>query len=119
MSRRDHQRIADIIASGETIAVHLERGGLDDGLVFDAVRVRLIEIGEAVKDIDSGLLAAEPGIPWRDIAAMRDQLAHRYFDTDHSVVRATVLEDLPLLMAATRRLLAQVDTRVEPPETSI
>jgi hypothetical protein len=33
---------------------------LADGLVFDAVRVRLIEIGEAVKDIDPKLLAHEP-----------------------------------------------------------
>ena len=68
MTRRDDQRLADIVASADTIAAHLERGGLDDGLVFDAVRVRLIEIGEAVKDIDPGLLATEPNIPWRDVA---------------------------------------------------
>jgi len=47
VSRRDDERLADILASAEAIAAHLERGGLGDGLVFDAVRVRLIEIGEA------------------------------------------------------------------------
>jgi uncharacterized protein with HEPN domain len=65
------------------------RGALADGLVFDAVRVRLIEIGEAVKDIDPDLLASEPSVPWQDGAGMRDHLAHRYFDTDHAIVAAT------------------------------
>jgi hypothetical protein len=47
MTRRDGERLADIVASAVAIALHLERGDLDDGLVFDAVRVRLIEIGES------------------------------------------------------------------------
>jgi hypothetical protein len=59
------------------IADYLERAGVDDDIVFDAIRVRLIEIGEAVKDIDPKLLESEPAIPWTEIARMRDQLAHR------------------------------------------
>jgi uncharacterized protein with HEPN domain len=105
MSRHDDQRLADILAAAAAIADHTNRGGLDDGLVFDAVRVRLIEIGEAVKAIDPTLLAREPDIPWVDVAGMRNQLAHRYFDTAHAIVQATVSDDLPLLVAATRRLL--------------
>ena len=109
MTRRDGERLADIIGSADAIGSHLVRGGLDDGLVFDAVRVRLIEIGEAVKDIDAALLATEPGIPWRDVARMRDQLAHRYFDTAHAIVQATVDHDLPTLVAAVRRMIEQVN----------
>ena len=105
MSRRDEERLIDVVAAAEAIASHLERGGLDDGLVFDAVRVRLIEIGEAVKDIDPELLAVEPTVPWRDVAGMRDHLAHRYFDTAHSIVQATIDHDLPPLVAAAKRLL--------------
>ena len=104
MSRRDDERLGDVIAAAEAIAAHLERGGLEDGLVFDAVRVRLIEIGEAVKDIAPEVLAGEPEIPWADIAGMRDHLAHRYFDTTHSVVQATVDHDVPRVLAAARRL---------------
>lgn len=107
MSRRDHERLADVIAAVHAIASHLERGALSDGLVFDAVRIRLIEIGEAIKDITPELLATEPSIPWRDVAGMRDQLAHRYFDTTHAIVQATVDQDLPLLLAAVQRLLAR------------
>jgi len=96
-------------AAAEAIADHLERGSLNDGLVFDAVRVRLIEIGEAVKAIDPAVLAAEPNVPWQDVAGMRNHLAHRYFDTDHAIVAATVEHDLPPLVAAARRLLDAID----------
>lgn len=105
MSRHHDQRLRDILAAAEAITDHTSRGGLEDGLVFDAVRVRLIEIGEAVKAIDPELLAAEPGIPWVDVAAMRNHLAHRYFDTAHAIVQATVTDDLPPLIAAVQRLL--------------
>ena len=107
--RPDRLRLADILDASTAIEAHLERGGLDDGLVYDAVRVRLIEIGEAVKDIDPDLLASEAAVPWVDVAGMRDRLAHRYFDTDHSIVTATVEVDLPLLVAAVRRLLDHPD----------
>lgn len=114
MSRHDDERLADVIAAAEAIASHLRRGGLDDGLVFDAVRVGLIEIGEAVKDIDPDVLADEPAIPWRDVAGMRDHLTHRYFDTAHSIVQGTVDHDLPPVLAAARRLLAQMDPSADP-----
>ena len=97
--------------AGTAIAEHLQRGPLSDGLVFDAVRVRLIEIGEAVKDIPAELLDQQPPLPWRQVAAMRDQLSHRYFDTSHAIVAQTVGADLVELLAATRSLLAALDTR--------
>jgi uncharacterized protein with HEPN domain len=109
--RDDGQRLDDVLAAAEAIAAHLRRGALDDGLVFDAVRVRLIEIGEAVKAIDPRLLAAEPSVPWQDIAGMRDHLAHRYFDTDHALVAATVEHDLPPLVDAIHRLRASRGSR--------
>lgn len=115
MSRHDDQRLADILASAEAIAAHTQRGSLDDGLVYDAVRVRLIEIGEAVKSIEPALLAQEPDIPWIDVAGMRNHLAHRYFDTAHSIVAATITHDLPPLVAAVERLLARLDHPTEMP----
>ncbi|MCB0976939.1 MAG: DUF86 domain-containing protein [Acidimicrobiales bacterium] len=104
--RSDHQRLEDIVLAARAIEAHLSRGTLVDGLVFDAVRVRLIEIGEAVKDIDANLLAEEPSIPWADVAGMRDHLTHRYFDTDHVIIEITVERDLPRLLAAVERLRA-------------
>lgn len=106
MTYRDQQRIAGILAAIEAIRAHLLRGTLDDGLVFDAVRIRLLEIGEAVKAISADLLATEPAIPRSGIARMRDHLAHRYFDTSHAILQATIETDLPELERAVRRLHA-------------
>jgi uncharacterized protein with HEPN domain len=108
VSRSDEDRLLDIVAAIEAIGRHVERGSLDDGLVFDAVRARLMEIGEAVKDVDPQLLAYQPSIPWRRIAAMRDQLAHRYFDTSHAIVASTVANDLAELKSAVENLRAIV-----------
>lgn len=108
MKRYDNQRLADIDSAITAIRAHLARGQLSDGLVFDAVRIRLLEIGEAVEAISPGLLASEPSIPWKNIAAMRDQLAHRYFDTEHALVAATVTDDLEPLLTAVHRLQARV-----------
>jgi uncharacterized protein with HEPN domain len=52
VSRRAAERFDDILAAIEAIRSHLGRGDLSDGLVYDAVRVRLIEIGEAAKSTD-------------------------------------------------------------------
>src|SRR2546429_5136130 len=89
------------------IRAHLARGDLSDGLVFDAVRVRLIEIGEAVKALPADLLAHEPDVPWTQVAGMRDRLAHRYFDTSHAILTATREGDLPELGRAARSLIDQ------------
>jgi uncharacterized protein with HEPN domain len=104
MSRRDAERLADIVDAITAIRSHLARGELSDGLIFDAVRVRLIEIGEAIKALPDNLLATEPTQPWSAITRMRDHLAHHYFDTEHALVTGTVTNDLDPLQAAVKRL---------------
>lgn len=104
MTRADASRLSDVVDAVEAINDHLTKGSLDEGLVYDAVRVRLIEIGEAVKAISPDLLAGEPDVPWGAIARMRDQLAHRYFDTDHAIVRDVVDNELDPLLRAVRSL---------------
>lgn len=111
MKHRERQRLADIQAAIDAIGSHLERGDLSDGLVFDAIRIRLLEIGEAVKALPTEMLGSQPGIPWSQIARMRDHLAHRYFDTDHAILQATVDNDLPELERAAQALAAAL-----PPE---
>ena len=100
MKRRDRERIDDVEVALIAIGSHLARGGLDDGLVFDAIRIRFIEIGEAVKGIDGALLNVAPEIPWQEIAGMRDRPTHHYFDTSHAILQATIDHDIPLLWDA-------------------
>jgi uncharacterized protein with HEPN domain len=108
-SRHDEERLADIVDAITAIRSHLTRGDLSDGLIFDAVRLRLIEIGEAVKLLDPELVASEPDVRWSDAAGMRDWLAHHYFDTSRAIVEATIMEDLPPLEAAVLQLEARLE----------
>jgi len=110
VSRYDSEWLADIIDAIGAIREYQRRGNLSDGLIFDAIRLRLIEVGEAVKRVDPATLALEPDIPWRDIAGMRDRLAHRYFDTSHAIVQATIDNDLPELEKGVKRLQLEADS---------
>jgi uncharacterized protein with HEPN domain len=115
--------LADIQAAIAAVRSHLLRGDLSDDLVFDAVRIRLLEIGEAVKALPAEMLSSQPGIPWSQIAGMRDHLAHRYFDTDHLVLQATIDSDLPELERAVHALAETLPTENEreedPPSQSL
>ena len=106
MTRSPRDRLIDIAVACDAIAEYIDEADVSQAIVFDAVRIRLVEIGEAVKDLDADTIAGEPGIPWMDIARMRDLLTHRYFDTTHAIVAATARQDLPRLADAVRRLLA-------------
>jgi len=97
VTRDARQRLFDIRHALIEIDRHLERGPLDDGLIFDAVRIRLAEIGEAVSRLDDTTTSRATDVPWRDIAAMRNHRIHRYFDTAHAIVAATVNHDLETL----------------------
>jgi uncharacterized protein with HEPN domain len=100
--------LTDIVDAIDAIRDYQGRGDLSDGLVFDGIRMRLIEIGEAVKRVSPATLATEPDIPWEDIAGMRDLLAHRYFDTSHAIVQATIDNDLPALELGVQRVRSRI-----------
>ncbi len=59
---------------------------LRDDKTFDAVIRNLEIIGEAAKHLPHDLTARHPDIPWRQIAGMRDFLAHVYFALDLEVL---------------------------------
>jgi uncharacterized protein with HEPN domain len=77
------------------------------GISFDAFRddektyfatIQCIEIiGEAAKHIPQSVRADYPGIPWNDVAGMRDKLIHSYFGTDPGRVWMVVTDDIPVL----------------------
>jgi hypothetical protein len=71
---RERQRLAGIQALIDTIRSHLQRGELSDGLVFDAVRIRLPEIGEAV-NAASGMTNLPSLAPTTATVAPREALS--------------------------------------------
>lgn len=104
MSRRDELRLADILEAIAAIRTYLRDGELATPIVFDAVRMRFIEIGEAVKFLAPETLDKEPAIPWRRIGGMRDRLAHSYFDTAIAIIEVTVVDELDDLETVVKRL---------------
>ncbi len=77
-------------------------------LVQDGVIRQLEILGEATKNLSSGTRAKAPGIPWKDMAGLRDVLTHQYFGVDLDAVWGTVGQDLPLVEQELRKLLNQL-----------
>ncbi|MBI5873166.1 MAG: DUF86 domain-containing protein [Candidatus Omnitrophica bacterium] len=70
---------------------------LRDTKTQDAVVRNLEIIGEAVKNIPSGVRLKYPQIPWKKIAGLRDRLIHHYFGVNLDIVWTIVSDELPLL----------------------
>jgi len=51
-----------------------------------AVSRALEIIGEASKNLSKDVRARYPGVPWKDIAGMRDKLIHEYFSVKLELV---------------------------------
>ena len=66
----------------------------------DAVIHRLEIIGEAASHLPDDVTVAMSEVPWRQIKAMRNVLAHRYWGTDLRLVWSVVQDELPGLAAA-------------------
>jgi uncharacterized protein with HEPN domain len=113
VSRTPQERLADIQESAARAqravdAMEQARSSGDDDeelMAFDALLYRLLVIGEAVKALPPELLDQEPKVPWREIARLRDLLAHHYYRVDPQIIRRTVDAPLRDLQAAARRLL--------------
>jgi uncharacterized protein with HEPN domain len=61
----------------------------------DAVVRNLEIVGEAAKQVPDSLREQAPEIPWRQMAGMRDKLAHDYFGVDLALVWDVVANELP------------------------
>lgn len=108
MSRSAADILDDITAAIASIHAHLQHGPISMEIVMDAVAMRLLEIGEAVKALAPELTTSEPDIPWDDIAGMRDFLAHHYFATNPEIVQAVIDKDLEPLAHAVDRIRASL-----------
>ena len=86
-------------------------GGEEDlmasNLVQDGVIRNLEVIGEATKNLSDDLRSANPEIPWRQIAGMRDELIHDYLRVNLDRVWRTVVQDLPPLSKVINTLLSK------------
>ena len=73
----------------------------DNMFTLDGVCMKLIFIGESIKNIDKKtqgtLFCNYPEVPWKDVMKQRDLIAHHYFRIDADSIYSTINEDLPFL----------------------
>ena len=74
----------------------------DNMFTLDGVCMKLIFIGESIKNIDKiskgSIFSKYPSIPWKEIMKQRDLIARHYFRIDADSIYATIKEDLPYLL---------------------
>ncbi|MEW6382048.1 MAG: DUF86 domain-containing protein [bacterium] len=110
MIRNDIIRLHHMLDAAQE-AVDLFRGrtreDLDGDRMLNLSLVRLLEIiGEAAKGVSPAFRDAHPDIPWKKMVGMRDRLIHGYFDVNLDIVKETVIEDLPPLVAQLEKIIA-------------
>lgn len=105
--------LADIAEAITAIERYLEAGTLAEGVVYDACRARLIEIGEAVKHLDPALLQSAPGSGGGRSPGCATNWSTTSTPTTPLSPRA-VNEEFPRLRDAVKVLLLRVN---EPPPT--
>lgn len=75
----------------------------------DAVIRNLEIVGEAAKRVPDSIRDRAPEVPWREMAGMRDKLAHDYLGVDLNLVWDVVASELPGARAHIATLLDELD----------
>ncbi len=101
--RRDGDYLNDIIEAAERIIGYTAdltyAAFLNDNKTQDAVLRNLQIIGEAVKRLSGSFKRGYPGLPWREMAGMRDKITHEYFGINYDIVWTVAHEQIPRLLA--------------------
>jgi uncharacterized protein with HEPN domain len=110
---RDHKiYLKDILAAVESIEAFVKGMSFQEFRADDKTGSAVIRkfeiIGEAVKQIPDSIRQQYPGIPWKDMAGMRDKLIHFYFGVDYQLVWATIKQRLPRLREEMQKILDEL-----------
>ena len=109
MKRSPKLFLTDIIESIELIEKYTKgatyKNFLSNNVMQDAVIRRFEIIGEATKNIPMKIRKEYLEIPWRQMAGMRDMLAHEYFGIAIKRIWDTTQKDLPKLKKKITKLL--------------
>lgn len=102
MSKREWDILfEDILESIEKIEQYTVEICFDDfalnSMIVDAVVRNLEIIGEASKNVPHEIQERHPGIPWRNLAGIRNRIVHEYFGVDISIIWFIVTNELSQL----------------------
>jgi uncharacterized protein with HEPN domain len=101
--------IIDAIEKTESFVkgMNLEAFEKDAKTMFAVIRAFEI-MGEAVKKIPTSVRNKYKGVPWKEMAGMRDKLIHEYFGIKPRVVWKTIKQDLPQIKPYLQAILADL-----------
>jgi len=110
MSPEDTIRMQHMLDAAEEVAEFIGGTSFEDfcknRLLVNGV-VRCLEVvGEAAAQVTPDCKKNHGEIQWRDIVSMRNRLIHAYFDVNHEVVWQTSKNDVPMLIAQLKKILA-------------
>lgn len=106
MTRRDEQRISDILDACHEIAelTDMRAQANVPSWVLTRAAERLLEIvGEAAGALSAATQGEYAEVPWRDITRMRILLAHHYQRADPDQVWSIAEREIPRLAASLQR----------------
>lgn len=103
MTRIVLDHLEDMLSYGRQAIEFLEVRSVEE-LVADRKTLRAIErcievIGEATKRMPIELRQRFSALPWKDMAGMRDRVVHDYGNLNVKLIRETVIDRLPPLLA--------------------
>ena len=107
---RDRARLLEVLDAIGRVERHAAAGRdafMTDERVHDAVLYRIGSLGESVKGLSPPLKARHPGVPWKQMAGIRDVVNHKYYGLDLTTIWNTIENDLPPLKASVERILAE------------
>lgn len=103
--------LRDILEAIERIESYVKGRSFEqfakNSLVIDAVVRNFEIIGEAAKRIPLEIKQETPLIKWKEMAGMRDKLAHEYFGVDIEILWKTSINRLPALKPRIEELLKE------------
>lgn len=76
-----------------------------DTIYRNAAALCILQIGELVGKLTDEFRAAHPSIPWRQIKAVRNIVAHSYGTVDPETTWEIIVDDIPQLKAYCIRIL--------------
>ena len=100
---RDISILEHIMSYCGQIEQTVERFGNDytlfatDSIYRNAVALCILQIGELVGKLTEEFRLAHPSVPWRQIKAMRNIVAHQYGTVDAEFTWEIITDDIPQL----------------------
>jgi uncharacterized protein with HEPN domain len=103
-------QIVEVIELIKSTLADTDRNGfLADRTKGDATALRLAAIGESSRKLSDELRARHSDIDWRKMYALRNIVAHHYFDLNYELLWKIAAERLADLEAACRAELKRID----------